>query len=186
MAFYLVSLPDFPGVQRKSDVKNMVVEADSSAIAKALAAAKFQGDSDWNAATTTDLAGTSPADLTGWTYRLRVGGADPGDAAEVDVSYVGVASDVIDDVGDALTALLADLDATAGSTYTGASNTLLVAEGASDALGDRTLKLEVYPPGMESPLAAMVGTVTHQGLSSADLKVVLTGPTKIPNVAGAF
>ena len=112
-------------------------------------------------------AGTRGEGL-GWTYRVRIRNGP-------NVSYVGVATDTVDDIGAALAAALP-------TTASYLSPTLTAADGAADGLGDKVLKVTATPPGAANPYAAAVGTITHEGAASADLSVVLDVPTAIPVV----
>jgi hypothetical protein len=81
----------------------MVVEADDATKAKEMASAVYGADSAW--AESTAISSPVRSDLTGAVHRVKVsGGKSLPDA--FDVSYTGVASDAIDDVGAALAELL--------------------------------------------------------------------------------
>jgi len=82
-----------------------------------------------------------------------------------------------------LTKKLQDTAPIAGATFEPASNLLTVA-AASDNLGDRTLRVETFPPGAKElmPSSPLVGTIVHQGAVGAALTVVLPLPTPIPVV----
>lgn len=175
MALYLIELPDGSGVTRKDVYKAMVVEADSEAEAKEYAAAVFDGDSAW--ATATALATGAATDYEDWTYRVRVSDG-PGDPDLVDVTVTGGSADDVDDIGDAL---VIALNATVIDNASYSTPTLTVA-GAGDAIGDKTVAVEVIPPWGETPIASMVGTITDQGSSGDALTVVLEIPTAIPAV----
>lgn len=101
MALYLVEISSI-GRTRFDGVKAMVVEADSATVAKALAAAQYEGDADWSTATATEIAAGVASDYEGFTYRVKVGAASAGDPDLIDVSYTGVASDTVDLIGEAL------------------------------------------------------------------------------------
>lgn len=181
MALWLVDLPDFGGVSRVGDVKKMIVEADSAAIAKAMAASRFEGDSDWASATATDLSTLAAASLVGFRYEVKVG-ADPA-APGPDVVVVNhtATAQTVDQVGTALAAALNAHALIAGAAYDTGTNVLTVA-AIADALGDRTLSVKVYPPGHAAPVTAMVSTFVHQGIEAAVLTCVLVAPTAFPKV----
>jgi hypothetical protein len=183
MALYLVSLPYSSGVGRRDHTKAVVVEADSSAIAKALVAARWDGDGDWSVeATATEIATGVAADMTGFVYRIRVSGEDPGDPDAVDLTYTAGAV-TVDQAGTAIAAALNLLDNVAGAAYDTGTNILIIAEGSgTDDLGDRTVSVTVTPPNCVGPLASLVSTVVDEGVSTDDLTVVLVAPTAIPSI----
>jgi hypothetical protein len=181
MSFFKI---DIVGNSRVDEVKSMIVEADSLAIAKALAEAQFDGDSPWSSGA--EIV-TASSDLTGWSYKIRIGNTEAGylsaksGAPVVEVEYVGIENDTVDDVGAALVTALNASSLIAGAAYNTSSNVLTIAE-TTDVLGDRTVEVLVTPPGGKSQMSAMTSTLVHAGLSSAALKVTLVAPTKIPKV----
>lgn len=63
------------------------------------------------------------------------------------------------------------------------STPTLDAAAIADALGDKSLQLEVTPPGGEGKaMAALVGAITDEGIAAAVLDVALVVPTAIPEV----
>lgn len=174
MPAFLVAASPSP-VSRVNDSDMAVIFAADAADAKALAQARFQGDGNasWGAATVTQII--ADPNLEGWRLRVRVcppaGGTDL-----VDVTYTGVASDAPDDMGDGMVLLLNALASIANASYTSATQVLIIAEGASDALGDHTVLVELLPPlALSADPVAIPGFIsagpTHEGASSADLNV---------------
>lgn len=188
---YLLDVAGAKSPRGRNGIKGMVVVAQSSAEAKALAASLFSADADWGTATATEIT-TPPAaaDLAGWRFRVRVYskvGADRGlPPAIADVSFTAGAGHVIDDVGTALATALALNAKTAHAAYNTGTNLLTIAVGASDALGDHKCLVESFAPGGgEEAMASSphLGTLTHGGLSSADLTITLVAANPIPTVA---
>jgi hypothetical protein len=183
MSFFVV---DISGASRDNSVQTMIIEADSLAIAKVLAGVQFDGDSPW--ADGAEIV-TASADFEGWSFRVRVGNSPDGYVADgplpvVDVEYIGVASDTADLVGAELKDLLNATDPIITSAdYNTSTNVLLIADGATDALGKRTIEVIITPPGGKGPVNAMRTTLVHQGAADTDdLSCVLVQPTKVPKV----
>ena len=181
MALYLVELPDTTFGQTRIDGKKaMVVEADSTDIAKELASAQYGGDGPWSQATATAIAAGVAASYVGFVYRIRVSAATPGDRDVVDLSYTATAQ-TVDQVGASLVTALNALALIAGAAYDNGTNVLTVA-AIGDALGDRTLSVEITPAGASEPMASLVGAIVHNGIAAAVLTVVLVAQTAIPAV----
>jgi hypothetical protein len=123
--------------------------------------------------------------MDGWRFRVDVTGA----GIPANVNVVGGASDTLDDIGTALATALNTLPNIANALYTAASQTLRVAEGATDALGDQSVFVTIWPPIVledggqvnddVDQQASFVSSITHEGLSSADLEVVFVADTTI-------
>jgi hypothetical protein len=181
MGFFYV---DISGGSTENGIKTMLIEADTLAIAKALADIQFDGDSNWDDGAEVT---TAAADLEGWSYRVRVGKDlvdNPlGGLPDVDVEYVGVASDTADLVGAELKDLLAahESELCEGADYDTGSNVLTIAE-TTDGIGDRTIEVIITPPGAKGPLDAMRTTLVHQGSAGDALSCVLVQPTAVPSV----
>jgi hypothetical protein len=179
MPFWLAELADSFGSRRIDATKAMLVETDSSSTVRPIASAREDGDNDWTSATITEITSGVASDYEGWTYRVKIGGDNGQDVVSVD--YVGVAADTINDIGTGLATALNARPEIANASFSFVPNELTAADVA-DGLGDRTLVLEVFPPGAENPLPEMVGTIVDNGIAAAALTVVLEEPTAIPAV----
>ena len=189
MAFFLLELPTSSGQTRVDGTKAMLVEADSAAEARNLAAAEANGDANWSdsSVTITDVTTLSAADYLGVKWRITVRNPILGGAAGIieQVEYVGIASDTIDLAGAALVTALNATGSIAGALYTGASNTLTVA-AVADNLGDKSLQVEVIFPSAEEGVPGVVGVIVDEGIVAAVLTVVLTDQTAIPKLMKQF
>ena len=172
MGIFLLEQLEQGGLSTQNSVKSMIVEADDSAKAISMANIQDSGDSPWTDATSTTIAAGVASDFLGFVYRVRVEGTS------LDVSYTGIASDDVDDVGAALVLLL-NATTINGSSYS--SNTLDVSSIA-DNLGDKTLQVTATPPSSVDSLSDLVGTVVDEGIAAAALTVDLVIPTAIPAV----
>jgi len=173
MGIFLLEQLEQGGLSTQNSVKSMIIEADDSAKAISMANIQDSGDSPWTDATSTTIAAGVASDFLGFVYRVRVEGT-----AGLDVSYTGIASDDVDDVGAALVLLL-NATTINGSSYS--SNTLDVSSIA-DGLGDKTLQVTATPPSSVDSLSDLVGTVVDGGIAAAALTVDLVIPTAIPAV----
>ena len=184
---YLVTLPASGGRTMPAGADSVLVYAEDATAAKELAAARFTGDGAWAGATATALA--AGADLEGYRLRCRI--RDTNGAIVEDVTVTGAASDTLDLIGTAMATALNATASIANASYTGGTNVLIVAEGATDALGDHTLEVEFLPPvddvwdDPSVPLTGFVGAITHEGAGSADLDVTLVDAA-IPAHYGVF
>lgn len=185
MAIFLVEALDALG--KVDGVSSYLVEAADATRAKELCQSQNAGDAPWQSATVTTIATPFAADLAGWRYRIRVSklpaGTEPDD---IDVSYTAIASDTNDLIGAALVPLI-NATKIDGANYTAGTDTLVVAAG-SDNMGDRTLRVETYPPGAKEPLpnSPLVSTIVHQGATGAVLSVIIPQPAPIPAVSRKF
>jgi len=109
MAVFLVEVPAGVGGRANvNDVTLLLIEADSAAIARTMAAAQNAGDSGWSDAVATDITTLSADDFEGFRYEVVIGG-DPtvdGSPDMISASYTGVDSDTVDLVGAGLAAAL--------------------------------------------------------------------------------
>lgn len=184
MAIFLVQLPDESGQTLADGVTAYVIEADSAAEARELAAAQAGADQNWNdsSVTAVDVTTLSAANMLGWRYVITI--SDPGvsrdDAVIVQVEHIGLSGDADADAmaADLVTALNAH-PLIAAAAYS--TPNLTVAE-TTDALGDKALSVDVYPPGAKETMPAMVGAITDEGSAGAALAVALVVPTAIPEV----
>jgi hypothetical protein len=170
-----------------------IAVAEDAASAKRIAQAELAVSSSLNNAVVTEI-GASPdmfataGSMDGWRFQIDVTGAGAG-GVPASVSVVGGASDALDDVGTALATALNGLANIANALYTAATQTLRVAEGATDALGDESVFVTIYPPlvlddgGQVNDdidqEASFVSSITHEGASSADLTIVFKADTTV-------
>jgi hypothetical protein len=138
MALYLLQRKAVDGVSGINGVDSMIIEADSAAVAKQVAAAQVGGDSGWDVASDTAIAAGVASDYEGYTYRVKVsGGAGAEDLH--DVSYTGVGSDTVDLIGAALAELLRGSAVDAAIADDGGAYTDETTEANEDTGDDMTL-----------------------------------------------
>jgi hypothetical protein len=151
-----------------------VVFAASGAAALQRVAAQYPSDGDtWlTDGTATEIV--ADADFNGWTFRVTVhGGTGGGGTDPFTAEFVGDATDnTIDEIAAQLVTLLNGATGIANAAYNATSN-VLTAAGAADNLGDQKLSAEIIPPGAESGVASLVGTIVDEGSAGADLTVAL-------------
>lgn len=116
---------------------------------------------------------------TGWTCTINVIDATDGTTVLHTVTDTGLVTDTsIDDMGARLETALNLLTGIDNAAYTAGTDTLVIAAGASDALGEEIVTVVMNPPSSWNDQtiapAGMIGTITDEGLSSADLSVVFT------------
>lgn len=186
MALFLVTLPAGKTFMDGADA--MIVSAADSANALIAANSRYGGDPDWATATVTtlaDVASNAANALVGWTFRCIVTTTATG-VIVADVTVTGDATnDTLDEIG---TLLATGLNATSinNASYTAASQVLIVATGAGDVLGDRHVRMEIFPPAVTQPGGQMnkpvhhsgfVAGIVHQGAAGADLSVTFQADT---------
>lgn len=188
MPAYFVTLDRSSGGRTLiNDTDAMVVFADSAAQAKEVAHAAVTGDGHaWLSSTTTATEITASTNWAGWKFEVVVQsglGAEGDQRGHVAVIGNGTTLDTIDEIGAALVVALNALDGIAGAAYTGATNTLTIAD-ATDALGDQTVQVLISPPGSDASVSSLVGTITHEGDAADTLAVVLPADNAVvPAVA---
>lgn len=174
MATFLVTLPEKSGYTLQKGVNAILVVAEDAADAKAMAKTQFSGDSNaaWESATATAIVVAT--DMEGWRLRVQVL-APAGGTVEADVTYTGIGSDVLDDMGTAVAILLNATANIANAGYTGVTQVLIAATGAGDGLGDHKLIVELYPPlpADTSEIPGFVASITDEGASNADISATL-------------
>jgi len=177
----------------------MIVSATDSAGALLGAAAQAGGDSSWAAAAATQLADVAlngANALVGWRFRVIISTPATG-AVVADTGYIvgDATNDTLDEIGVLLRDALNATAPIAAATYTSATQTL-VAAAIADGLGDKHVRVEVFPP-LVSPAggqsnqdvhqSVFVASITHQGIAAADLTVVFAADTLVvPRVLGVF
>lgn len=116
----------------------------------------------------------------GWTFAVTV--HDMGSGVPATFTKVGDATDdTIDEIGAALVTLI-NASAIDGAAYNSTTQVLTVA-AIADNLGASMLSMKITPPGADSSIAALVGTIVHQGIAGAALTVVLPADAAvIPSV----
>lgn len=185
MAIFLVT---YPAGKTFREADAMLVSASNSADALVAASSRFGGDSDWASGTATqlsDVALNGANALVGWTFRVIVSTLATG-AVVADVTVTGDATtDTLDEVGAALVVALNATTPISAATYTGATQTLVVA-AIADGLGDKHVRLEILPPVVTAPYgqvnkplhhSGLVTSITHLGIAAADLTVVFVADT---------
>jgi hypothetical protein len=178
-AAYLVTIPAFGvGQTLQQGVNTVVVHASSEADAKAAAKAALSADNNasWTDATATTIVAAS--NLIGFRFVIKEYTELGVLARNTDFTCAGAAQDTMDEVGALLATALGG-----GAAYTAGSN-LLTLTAAAGGDGDHTLSVKVYMPtadGQDVEIPGFLGTVVHQGLSSAALSVVFLEPT-LPKV----
>lgn len=145
MSVYSVKTDPNAASPRFNNTDACVVQANSTAEAKALAKATADGDSNglWAGATVADLA--TPVALEGWVFQIEVNTDIP-----VDVSVTGDSNDTLDDVcAKLVTALLVAVGTaiagTAHSSYNSTTNVLTIST-IGDGIGNMTITTTVTPP----------------------------------------
>lgn len=170
MAFFLLTLPEEGGQNWRDDGRAMLVEADSAAAARQLAAGQYGDDQDWVDASVTavDISSLSAADLAGFKYNLQIREPALGGAEGLvhEVEYVAVASDDFDDVGAELAALLQGAPVAAAIADDGGVFTDETTEANENTTGDVTLL----------PASAAADDAYYFGFATpfSDLKLVIS------------
>jgi len=110
-----------------------------------------------------EAATVQPADLAGYVFGIVIeADGDNGYGSDVEVSYTAEAGDDIDDVGNALVALLAAHTPAVTATYTAATDVLQIA--SAENAGDSVITATVTDPqgyvqtGMAPTIEAATGT----------------------------
>lgn len=175
MPAYLVTLDrNKSGHQLRGGGDAMVVFAANTTAAKEICAAKYPSDGlAWaNDSTVTGI--TAASDFNGWALRVFIqsGLGAGGDESGEFIVTGDATNNTIDEVAALMvTALNAHADI-AGAAYNATSNTLTIA-GTTDGLGDQTVEVSLTPPGGESAVPSLIGTITDGGASGDALTVVL-------------
>lgn len=175
MPAYFVTLDQSKsGHQLRGGGDAMVVFAANATAAMEICAAKYPSDGlAWlNDATATEIE--AAADFNGWTLRILIqSGLGAGGDEHGEFVVTGTATDnTIDEIAALMvTALNAHADI-AGAAYNATSNTLTIAQ-TTDGLGDQTVEVSLTPPGGESEIPSLIGTITDGGVAGDALTVVL-------------
>jgi hypothetical protein len=181
MSIYHIALPANAKIQLKEGHDSLIVVADSVADAKQVAKAYMgiPSDAAWAAAAVTAI--TEGTDLVGWRAKVTVRVAGGGAVVET-VTVTAASGDDFDDIGGDLATALNATASIAGAAYS--TPNLKVAE-TTDSLGDHTVEVAFLPPTTwDDPtieLAALFGTITHEGAAGAALNVVMNN-IKLPAI----
>jgi hypothetical protein len=172
------------GAKTVKGTNQVIVAAESADDARVIAAASFNSDSSWAAATVTALVDTvtwdAAASAKDWTFKINVQGGAAQTVDPIEAVVVGDADDDLDDVlGKLATALNAATDI-ANAAY--AAPNLTVA-AIADGIGDAKVRLSVYGPGDTSvdvsALLLAAGGITDEGIAGADLVIAFVADTEI-------
>lgn len=183
MPSYTVTIPETAAPLHQGK-RNVVVFAEDVAAARLAAASAFDTKTGrpaywaslFTAATVTE--NVASADLEGAIMRVTVSAPTP-----IDLSYVAVGGDTVDDMAAAMVILLNADAQIAGAAYS-AGNLLTVAE-TTDTLGDATVTCTMTLNG--STLGGFVGAITHEGAAGNALTVQLAlDAVALPQVIGSF
>ena len=176
---WLLTLPDnSPTVD---GLRRVCIAASDAAGAVELANLMFDQDLDWNAASA--VGGVVGAgDFEDWVFQVNVSVPPVLGVPQPDLTcqYVGVAADTIHEVGAGLSVACNTVPGIAASIYTPATRTLTVA-AIADGLGDRRVRLDVFPPGAKSgkvlqAAGEIVELVTDgAAIAGADLLIQFAG-----------
>lgn len=173
---YIITLPKKQGQTVVSGDRTLIVEAATAELARDYAEARKVGDTaSWADADVT-LVEDATDKYVGSTWRIKISGKPVPSPDAVDVSYTAQASDGIDEVGNGLKAALQGPGGNL-STANWAGGVLTVA-GAAESLGDRSVTVEITPPGAAAPIpnrtGGPIGTITDEGAVGAALTVEIT------------
>lgn len=190
MPAYIVTRPDLSGATAVAGHNSVVVFAADAADAEAMAKGLHPGDSGalWDAST--PVAIVAATDMEGW--RANVILQHPTTLAVVaDVTYTGIAADVIDDLGDGLVILLNATASIAASIYTAATQVLTVA-AIADSLGDHLVTVNFFPPvayglGQDVDVPSFLASTVDGGIAGADVTATFVADASVvPNVPVGF
>ncbi len=177
MPAYLVTLDQTKsGHTLVSGSNAMAVFAEDATQALEICAAKFAFEGAAWADDGTAVAIVQGADFDGWTFEVDIlDGLGVGSDEPATVSVTGDATDnTIDEIGALLVIALNGIAGITGAAYNGTTNTLTIAAGTGvDDLGDQTVQVRITPPNGNSPIPSLVGTITHEGVATDDLSVIL-------------
>lgn len=183
MAAFLVQLDPVTGFTLHNGANAVVVEAEDAADARVMAGFASELDvADWAGATATAIA--APADMIGWQLRCQVLEAD-GASIKADDTYVGIASDALDDMAAGMVILLNANASIAAASYNSTTQVLTVAE-TTDALGDHLVQVGFFPPGVPTKMTGeisgvpgFVASVTDEGAGAAALAATFAADAHI-------
>ena len=187
MPAYFVTLdPTKSGHTLPEGANAMVVFAEDATHAKEICSSRNPGD---GAAWTTDGTATEvvqDADWVGWTFEVSVlGGLGGGGNEAGSAIAVGTVGDnTIDEIAALLVIACNALTGIANSSYDAATNILTIASIA-DGLGDQTVQVKITPPGGDSEVPALVGTIVDEGIAGAVLTLVLPADTAVIPIVAA-
>lgn len=158
-------------------VNSMVVFAASTAQAKEIAKAEYDGgdgDARWTDATVTEIVQATVNNWVGWRFKMV---ARKASEDNVELDYTAV-DDTIDEVGAAMVVVQNARSDISASAYNSTTNVFSFS-GIADNLGDYALTVEIFPPGKQTPVASLVGTIVDEGSAGAVLSVALPSDTAV-------
>lgn len=178
MPAYLVKINRKGGRSLKDNVDAFVVFADDTTTARETVASLYAmgskaGILDTSKTTVFEIAAGN--DFEGFKLRVAILDSTP----VVDLTVVGAAAATIDSIAALMVTALNNESIIAGAAYVSPNLTIA---NIADALGDRTVLVELLPPDAlaiggavedPQPLTSMVGTITDQGIVGAALAVAL-------------
>jgi hypothetical protein len=173
----------------RSGLKAVVVVAENSTDAKAVAKAAMVNDTDadWDAAVVTDVAAAAAgADMEGWRLNVKVD--TPGDVELYNVTVTAAAADTVDDMGDdAVTAL----EALGGAALTPSYATpVLTIATIGDGIGDSKVYVTMKPPltwpDPDHAVPGFIGAIVDEGIPGAVLTCALVPAQTIPVVVDSI
>ena len=160
----------------------LVVSAGEENDAKAIAKSQFSFDSDaaWDDAFVTPLEDIVISDedsLAFWRMRVAILDSVP----VIDLIVEGDL--IVDDIDQIAALMVTALNGTSiisNASYDAPSDTLTIAQGVGDGLGDKKILVEILPPASlpgPVPIPGYIVSKQDQGVSGDDLKVVFVGDT---------
>ncbi len=180
-AAYVVSLPStMIGRQLQNEVDMVVVYANDTTDAKAMAKAAMGADSNvaWDNATVTAIAAASNA--LGFRFVVKETLTTGAVGRTCDVTATGAGQDTIDEIGSALATALGG-----GATYNSTTQKVILVAAAGGG-GDRSIEVKVYPPtsvGQDAPIPGFIAAVTHNGAAADELSFTLCADAfVVPNL----
>ena len=193
MGSFVVNLPQASRIGGRITSK-VVVSAENASDAKDICKTLHEGDggdAGWDSATVTTLSDITFATalaLVGWRFNIVV--RDTSSALIADVTVTGDSSDdTLDEIGTALAVALNATASIANAGYTVGTQTLIIATGAGDALGDHSVVIKTMAPivldaegvqtSSDSNVGAFVSSITDEGASGADLTTVFNADSTI-------
>ena len=159
-----------------------VVFAADAAAAKEICQSMIAGA---NAAWSSDVTVTeivADADWNGWVFTIGITGG----TVNATVTYTGDATtNLIDEMGAKLVIECNAVTGIAGSAYNTTTQVLKVAE-TTDGIGDHAIVVSITPPGGDSSVGELVGTIVDEGSSGDLLSVILPADAAVIPIVTSF
>lgn len=175
-AAYLVALPTSMCKHLQDKVDAVIVYANDTTDAKAMAKARMGSDMNamWDNAVVTAIA--AKADWTGFRFVVKETYPSGALGVSCDVTATGAAQDTLDEIGAVLATALS-------GTYNSSTQVIQL---AASGRGDNSLEINVYPPvamGQDFGVPGVVPTITHRGANGSALSFTLAADAYvIPNL----